>query len=102
MKLPKVSQYPKEVLVAGEPYRVKFVPRMSWKTNKGGYRVLYGVCDPESKEIRISKGIGKTKSFETFIHEVIHAFEFEYELDIKHSMVYNLEQCLFNFFVENF
>lgn len=102
MKLPRISDYPKELRIGDETYRVKFVPTMRYRTKRGGHRINYGVCYPDTREIHISRGVGRELAFKTFLHEVLHAFEYEYDLPIKHSLVYLLEDPLARFFLDNF
>ena len=50
-----------------------------------------GLCDSEKKQILISMKDGKREAERTFIHEVFHAIEFEYDLHIPHALIRILE-----------
>lgn len=63
-----------------------------------GNRNLEALCVrievPGEKPVRqiiLKKGLAKTQSELAFIHEVLHAIEFEYELQIPHGLIYLLE-----------
>ena len=43
------------------------------------------------KLIYLKKGMSDKFTTEIFIHEVLHAIEFEYELKLPHSLVYALQ-----------
>jgi hypothetical protein len=92
MTFPKVTHYPKELNVKGETYAVVFRRKLD----------CLGKCDPEKRTIYIKTGLGPKETFRTFVHEVLHALEFEYELKIKHSLVYELEAAITDTLLLNF
>lgn len=53
----------------------------------------HGMCISEIKEILIAKDSGKTM-LETFLHEVMHAMDNEYGLEIPHPLMYRAERPL--------
>ena len=61
-----------------------------------------GETDSNKREIRIKAGMSDNETFKTFIHEVLHFIEMEYPVKIKHSLVYELEQAIYEFVVDNF
>lgn len=97
MKLPNRKRYPKELLIGDETYSIKFVS----KVDKGSCDVV-GNCNPTTRRIRIKNDLSAADTFYTFIHEVLHAMEFEYEVDIKHSHIYMLEKAISDLFLQNF
>lgn len=50
-----------------------------------------GRCDADKKQILISMKYGKREAERTFIHEIFHAIEFEYDLHIPHALIRILE-----------
>lgn len=94
-------KYPKSVLIKDTVYDIVFVKKMRHKTRSGGLGITYGICDPSEAKILISKGIGKKKTLETLIHELLHAFEAEYDVDIPHRLVYRLEKPILDFLINN-
>lgn len=96
MKLPEVNEYPTHVLINQEHYSVRFVKVIRKE------KTCLGICDPERREIMIKIGQTKEETFKTFLHELLHAIEFEYELKIKHKLVHALEDPIFKLLVENF
>ena len=95
MKLPNEAQYPKSVLINNEVYRVQFVVKPDREKS------TLGLCDPDKKVIRIKKGLSAKERMSTYVHEVLHAFEFEYEIDVHHDIVYALEECIINYLLVN-
>jgi hypothetical protein len=96
MKLPTSKQYPKTLVIGDEEYSVKFVGIIR------GDKSVLGICDPSSKEILIKKGISAPDKFATLIHEILHAIEAEYEINIPHSLVYKLDHALIDLLLQNF
>jgi len=60
-----------------------------------------GICDNDNKEILIARGQGRYETLKTLIHEVLHAFEYEYKLRIDHDLIYKLEEPILRFFADN-
>jgi hypothetical protein len=54
-----------------------------------------------SRTIFIQKGLGPRLEQETFVHELLHAIEFEYNVTIPHRLIYALEYPLRRLFSLN-
>lgn len=96
MKFPLEKDYPKQLHIRDATYKVRFVKKISGESS------TFGECCPVKQEIKIKKGLTLTETFNTFIHETLHAIEFEYDIDIPHSHVYVLEKALSDLLVTNF
>ncbi len=96
MKLPTRKRYPQELVINNEVYRVRFVTKIS-----GDCQVM-GNCNPTTRVIQIKNNQSAGETFATLIHELLHAIEFEYDLDIPHKHVYALEKALADLFLQNF
>lgn len=92
--------------------RVKDIPKTIW-INDSLWKIRFvrivdndpkfmGCCNFETKEICIKVGLSREDRALTFIHEVMHALEFEYDLPIDHSLIYRLEKPIYNLFCDNF
>lgn len=97
MKIPAVKHFPTELHVGEETYTVKYT-----KDIPGCVPDDCGLTDPETHTIWIRAGMTKAMTFRTLVHECLHAIEFEYELKVKHSLVYQLERAISDFFLMNF
>ncbi len=97
MKLPPIRKYPKEIRVKDEMYKIKFVRKIAGESSD-----TQGLCDPNTRIIRIKLGQSAAETFYTFIHEVLHAFEAEYEIKTSHPDVYKLEKAIGDFLLTNF
>lgn len=95
MRIPKKSQYPTKIKVNKAIYTVVFVDNI-----EGGLSTL-GLCDPNTKVIFIRNKLKPKDTLKVFIHEVLHALEFEFELKIEHNLIYNLMDPLFLLFYDN-
>ena len=60
-----------------------------------------GLCIPHRREILIKLSLSPRERVITFMHELLHAIDYEYDLKIPHALVYGLEEPLANFFIEN-
>lgn len=95
MRLPKEAKYPTSIEVDGEDYRIIFVDQIE------GNHTL-GLCDPGNRTIQLARGQKPKELLATFIHEVLHAIEFERDLTISHKNVEELAQGLTAILLENF
>jgi len=92
----KRKDYPKELHIGTEIYKVKFVRKFKDPNT-------LGECDPSAKEIRILCKQTPENTLKTFIHELCHAIiEFEHDIEIKHQLIYRLETPIFRFIRDNY
>lgn len=97
VKLPNPKRYPKFLNIKDERYQVlivKHIPKES--------KTLNGLCDGDVKKIWIRKGQSPFGLFRTYIHEVLHALEFEYHIRIRHETIYELEVAIAALMQDNF
>lgn len=81
-------------LIYGEMWKVVFKQDLGKDT--------LGLCDHSNKTLYIKTGQKRKEALKTLIHEVLHAFEDEYEIVLGHKVINKLEDPLANFFLENF
>lgn len=80
------------------PHKVRLTPDTSYevvwvdKLEKMGSAELLGECRYEHKQIALVKD--EAQILETFIHELLHAVDFEYGIGIPHKTIYQLEEAL--------
>lgn len=91
MNLPNQKQYPKEVFLRDIKYKILFVK---------GLKDI-GQTDPNKRVIRIRAGMSKNETFKTFIHEILHFLEFEHPVNLKHKIIYQLEEAIFALLSDN-
>lgn len=93
MKVPSKKQYPDYVIVGPNKaaYSIEFVKGQQW----------LGKCTYEEKLIQLSSWTSNSVTFSTFIHELLHAIEFESGGSIKHKVIYRIEEGLYAFFLNN-
>jgi hypothetical protein len=84
------------------------IPHKIRITSKCSYEIVWvdrfddieqrGECWYDSKagvrQIRILKGMCEKLTFETLLHELFHAFEYETKGKIPHATIYLLEQAV--------
>lgn len=101
MDLPGYRFYGGEWIVGENVWRVKFVRFLQGNM---------GECDTEEKIMYITYGQPRGTLLGTFIHELIHAIEDEYDIDItkrniklkhSHQLVEKLEEALSAFVMNN-
>ena len=96
MLLPSMKKYPKEIVIGEHVWKVKFVNRpLKWGA---------GQCSSRPRQILINMKANSNKYelFRTFIHEVLHAIEFEHEKRINHKTIYFLETAIADLLLRNF
>lgn len=87
---------PKQIQITPEvAYRVK------WRRNllDEGY---CGLTFFHDKEIHLAEKMGTTETLETFFHEILHGIAHEYNFDLPHKLIYQLEKGLAYVFAKNF
>ena len=95
-------KYPTRLKIGDKHYRIKFVKSIRGCRLPVGKGATVGLCDPNRYEILIKSGMSQDETVKTLIHELGHAFEAEYDINISHKAVYQLEEAMFDFLVANF
>lgn len=72
-------------------YEVVFIPE--FPVSKSGYHT-YGECRFGEKQIVIAMNQSETEMLKTLIHEVFHAMEREYKIEIPHQAIHQLESSV--------
>lgn len=91
----RVKDIPRQIIVGESLYDVKFKGEIESRKD------IYGYCNGDLKEIIIKKGLSGDERAKTMIHELLHAIEFEYGLAIEHSLIYKLEEPIYNLIKDN-
>lgn len=91
----KLRKIPKYFEIGRETWEIRWV-------NKFKDRQQVGESDPEKRIIRIRKGMTTKETWATLIHELLHAFEAEYDIKLKHKQIYELDRAVSEFIVDNF
>ncbi len=92
MKVPEIKDYPKKIYIRGDVYRIVFIKNLK----------ELGVTSTDPDVIKIKAGMSKNETFKTFIHEVLHAMEFSWPIELSHKTVYRLEEAIFSLLIDNF
>lgn len=95
MKIPSAKEYPKTLKINNAIYSIKFRKRMPTSG-------VSGLCDGTNKVIYIAANNIQSEIFKTFIHEVLHAMEFEYRIKIEHEAIHQFEDAISDFLLMNF
>lgn len=53
-----------------------------------------GLCCPNSHTIQIKRGLSAALTYEVLVHEIQHAMEFDYGINIYHPTIKRIERCL--------
>jgi len=95
MKAPSIKDYPKKVCIgpARVPYKVRFVdvPRSKF----------LGQCSFKRQTIKLNKNQNREALFMTYLHELLHAMEFESGNRVPHKIIYRFESQLYFFIMNN-
>ena len=95
MKLPNKTQYPKELIIGDSEWKVKFCRVVDGNEN------LLGLCDPSVNTLSVKLKQDKMQTLLTFIHEVLHAMEAEYNFHLGEEKVLKLEKAIADFILVN-
>lgn len=92
---PRQRDYKREWLIGELIYDLQF--KRSLPCND------YGLCSDDGViEISQRKNKNGKERLKTFIHEMMHAIEFAYEIEIDHDTIEKLEEPICNFILDNF
>jgi hypothetical protein len=91
----RLKDIPRTILVGDTVWDVRFVRRILED------KTAVGQADFDEKEILICLGIGKKEQAKTLIHELLHAFECEYKINLPHELIYKLEEPIYRFLCDN-
>lgn len=94
--------YPKTLKIGDRTYRIKFVKSIRGCKRPVGKGATIGICDPRRIEILIKQGLSKDETLKTFIHEVAHCVEYEYDIKISHPDIDKVEEAIFDLICANF
>lgn len=97
MKLPHFASWPTEFHIHEETYQVRWVSKFPGNDQK-----LSGLCDGSSHIIYLKKGMSKSQAFRTLTHELLHAIEFEYEIEVPHKLIHQFERGICDLLLSNF
>lgn len=85
----KMKDLPREVVVNGNFWRVRFVRRMP-----EGNENAIGLCVFDDKEILVMLCQSERERLATLIHELLHAIEHEYGVEIGHKLIGVIEYAV--------
>lgn len=98
--LPGMRDYPREITVNEDMWHVRFVRRMPEMSKQEDLETR-GLCDPSLWTIYVKVGLDRRETLMTFIHELLHAFEESYQVEIPHPLIYRLEVAFADFLLHN-
>ena len=106
MKLPDMGRYPNLFFVRDQKlnkhnWRLKFEKSFDNKYQSPG-KTLLGLCHYPDRDVEILRTRSRRQLARIFIHEFLHAIEFERGIKIPHSIIEHLEEGIFYFIVDNF
>lgn len=105
MSFPGIRDYPKFINIRGESWEIRFFKNKidNWEDGEDEDEIdgTLGLCHFEDKIIYIKLGQDRENTFKTFVHEVLHAVEDEYCLQIPHRIIYKFEEVVSDLLKEN-
>lgn len=92
--------FPKTVRIKDTEYDVVFFNRKD--AHKHGMDEDWrGYACQHEKAILVRRGQDHQNRLATFVHEILHAIEFEYQVKIPHALIYKLEDPLTSLILDN-
>jgi Zn-dependent peptidase ImmA (M78 family) len=89
---------PRQITVRGAHWQVVITRTLKYGENG---EELLGLCDPSLRCIYVNKKQSPRQQFITFLHEAMHAIEFEYERKFGHKIIEKIEEPLGEFLRDN-
>lgn len=94
------KDFPKEIEIGKSAWTIKFVKNINHFVGKG--KVCVGLCDYENSTIYIRQGLEPRYRLEVFCHELLHALDDEFDLNLTHKMIYKLDKAISLLLIQNF
>lgn len=92
---------PRELYINGEQWVVRFVTLTGMPCGHTRTTLTMGYTCGETQTIYILQKLSARERQITFIHELLHAIEYEYGIDLAHSLIRQLEGPLAQVIAEN-
>jgi hypothetical protein len=81
------------------PHKIRIKARISYEvlfaTEVKSDPKCLGYCDPNTRQIILKSDQSETEMLKTFLHETLHAIEYEYTDGIPHKFIEALEEGIF-------
>ena len=91
---------PKTLIIGKSEWSVVMLKEID-KPLKDG-TITWGYCDEAKQQIEILSRLKTRPRLRTFIHEVMHAFEDEYGLEIEHKLLDKIATAFADLILVNF
>lgn len=76
--------------------------RFKRKLQDSKFYETLGLCDASTQTVYIKEGQSEFERLRIWIHEVGHAFEAEYGVEIPHGLLEKLDRIIARFLLDNF
>jgi hypothetical protein len=97
IRYPRPSEYPEKIeVLPGVFYHISFHKVILRDRN------CHGSCNDTNRRIRLRLGQSNRALLETFVHELLHAIEFELKLKIPHKSLDEVATALVRVLALNF
>lgn len=93
--------YPRQFYLGDTQWSVKFVRKMPPVAADTKRHRTVGYCCFETSTVYILMGLSPFERLVTFVHELMHAFEAEFDLEIPHKLIEQLEEPFASFWHHN-
>ena len=94
-KSPK--KIPRQLTIKGAHWHVVVTRTLFYQDGQE----LLGLCDPSTRTIFINKSQSHRQQWITFLHEALHALEYEYSFHLSHKTIEKIEDALGEFIRDN-
>ena len=87
--------------IGAHTWQVRFVSKMPSECEHE-HEHVYGLCDPGSQTIYVDETSAYSMRLSTFLHELMHAIESIYDVDIDHRDLNLVSDVMTQVFMHNF
>lgn len=91
---------PRKLKVKNRWWQIHWVGHIKERPDNA-QEITVGYCSFDKRKIYIRKDLSFFESLSTFVHEVLHAIEFEYKIDLKHEIIYSLDEPIAKILLDN-
>lgn len=92
------KDFPRQIVIGESLWTVH------WKRDIPGARpgrIVMGMTYGDDKEIHIRMRLSAKERLATFVHELLHALEYEYGIAVPHEVIYKIDAPLARLIIDN-
>ncbi len=103
MTIPLRIKFPSSITINGSTWSINQLRTVDHPEIADGWIAhTWGYCDIERKRLEVLKRLGDRNKLRTLVHELFHAIEEEYDLQLEHKVLDAFSIAIADTLISNF